>query len=227
MITYAARLTRWAAGSAAATILVAALAVGAHGRHLGPDDAEPPLPAETPRTPPYVLAHNYLSTRAAIDGPLGQLYETMKDSHRARGADLNVQFDYVMHLPDGAAYIVQLASFAELEALVTLLRKRLTLYSLALRRRSKHSFRGTYGATVSAGCPDGWFASGPVDMAPSGPAHRLSQGGKTFFGAAVDDTFMLLFPGGLRPPLKGVVAETGLDLEDKTNDCRVSLRPAS
>lgn len=213
------------AGFSAVLVLIVMLVSDAHGKHSTPHKSNPSSPTQILQQPPYELAYKYLSTLEALNGPLGSTYEMISPIHHEQEHGLNFSIDYILRFPDGTIGQIKIASFDALEKLIETLRERLKKYSLAIQFRSKHSLNGTYFASVSSACPDGWFSSGGVEIGPAGPVYQLSQGDKTFLGAAVDDTFMITFPNGMSPPLEGVIEGGELNFLDQTTDCKVSLRP--
>ena len=213
------------AGFSAVLVLTVMLVSDAHGSHSTQHKSNPSSTTQILQQPPYELAYGYLSRLEALNGPLGSTYEMFSRIRHEQGPDLFFNINYILRFPDGTLRQVKITSFDALEKLIETVREQLKKYSLAIQFRSKHSLNGTYFASVSSACPDGWFSSGSVEIGPAGPVYQLSQGDKTFLGAAVDDTFMITFPNGMFPPLEGVIEGGELNFIDQTTDCKVSLRP--
>jgi len=174
------------------------------------------------RMPPHDLAMGFLSAAEIVSGGAGAMYELYKQS-REQGSRLAIStFSHTIHYPDGTSETFNM-TMEELEQFVTNNRRLHGTYKKAIMQRGFKQLAPSYHATGSSGCSDRWFSSGEVAVKHTEFVFQVSQAGKAFLGAVVEDTVTVIFPGGFELPMTGKYGKT-IELRDVQSKCRVILR---
>ena len=114
-------------------------------------------------------------------------------------------------------------TFDELEQFVTKWQRLKDEYKEAIVQRGFKRLAPSYDVTVSRSCSDKWLGSGRVAVQQVEFMFGLQQAGKEFWGAVVEDSLTVIFPGGFEPPLVAKFGEI-IELQDTESKCSITLR---
>jgi hypothetical protein len=153
------------------------------------------------RMPPSDLIQNFMAAREAA-GVIETPYRLFKRrGEQEKAAPINVQ--HVYHYPDGTTKTVTIKTFKELKRLQNNQRSLYATYRKAIMQRGFRQLASSYNAMVTPDCSERWFASGQVAVQQNAFLIRVSQASKSFLGATVENSVIVVFPGGFLPSLSG------------------------
>lgn len=135
-------------------------------------------------------------------------------------ADFNVEGR--VYYPDGTSQKVDMKTIEALEQFVADSRRLIAKYENVIKARGFKTLASSYVASASPGCSAEWITSGELAVSQNGFKFEVSQGGKPFSGAVVEDMVTIYTPPEVMPTLFGKYGKT-IELRELDSKCKITL----
>lgn len=178
---------------------------------------------QIPELPDKDLAFGFLAAHEQLVSGLGAIHATWAEL-RAKGqnafADSAVG---IVNMPDGTTQQHKFTEFAELDRFIGKIRERYAAYAAEITKRGFEPTAAKFKANVSKECAANWILSGDASSQSDQFFFVLQQGDQAFWGATVKNTAVIIYPGGLRPPLIGNIEAGRIRFQEHNGQCNIEL----